>query len=919
MSTKNKQAAYLLEIEDALQEYSATTTGLTDHEATKRQQKYGPNALAVERRETWAHKYLRQFKDLMVLLLLVSSVISWYLGDTRTAIILGILVLFNTLIGFFQEFRAEKTMQALERLVTPQAQVYRNGNLKQVASKELVPGDIIRLVEGDAVPADVRIIEELSFSTNDFALTGESNPSRKFTRALPHHVPLNNRHNLAFMGTTVATGEAKGLVIATGASTELGRIASLSQATPSEMSPLQRELQHIATRVTYGVVLLCLVLLFVAIQSDMAIKDAFLFAIGFASSLVPQGLPAEINTSLAQAAGKLARAKALVKRLSAVETLGATHIICTDKTGTLTKNQMTVQKFIVGRHYYEATGTGYAPRGLIQKNGKAVTAKEREHLEEFLVSGALASNAKVLPPDDAHADWHCLGDPTEGALITLARKASLPLEKWQTRLPEVRELTFDSARKRMTSVRQAGERTAVAYVKGALESVLEKSTHIWDGQKTRAITEADRQWLLEQNDTLARDAMRNLGYAKRELPLATAKKASLAEIEEKLTFLGMVSMIDPLRDEVPAAMAAARQAHIKVTIVTGDFALTAEAIARKAGLDAAHGLTTISGEQLVTMSDEVVLKHVQRGATIFSRVSPEDKMRIVSLVKQAGQVVAVTGDGINDAPALKRADIGVAMGITGTDVAKQSSEVILLDDSFATLMNAVRYGRTIFANIKKSTLSCFTSNFAELVVNLASLGAASLLGIPLAIGIIQILAIDLLAELFPIAALGWDKAEGETMKAQPRHPKEHILSWQNIADLAWCGLLIGGLAFMNYLLFYGRAGVDAQAVDATSLLYFQATTITYLTIVLCQLVNIMQRRSVHGFFTAYQFHNWHFWAAIAFSLSCVLVIIYNPIIANYFKTGPPGWIDWLYAFGAAVIFLLVREMQRLYKQKRSLH
>jgi len=372
----------------------------------------------------------------------------------------------------------------------------------------------------------------------------------------------------------------------------------------------------------------------------------------------------------------------------------------------------------------------------------------------------------------------------------------------------------------------------------------------------------------------------------------------------------MVSMLDPLREEVPDAMAAAHRAHIRVNVVTGDYSLTARAIAEKAGLAGKdEHLVVIAGTELAAMSDAEVFTHVIKGGTIFSRVSPEDKLRIVELVKTAGEIIAVTGDGINDAPALKRADIGVAMGITGTDVAKQSSEIILLDDSFATLVKAVQQGRVIFANIKKGTLSCFTSNTAELVTNLASLGALSLFGIPLAIGIMQILAIDLVAELFPIAALGWDPAEGELMEQKPRDPKGHILHASAIVDLLWCGLIIGGLAFGNYLLFFHRAGVDPHGLSTSSTLYFKATTMTYLTIVCCQLLNIMQRRSTRGFFSRYQLTNPHFWGAIGFSLFCVLNIIYNPWINQYFKSGPLSLTDCLYALTAAGIFLFIRELQ----------
>jgi Ca2+-transporting ATPase len=887
-------------------------TGLDDTEAHSRLERSGENTLQLKGGDPAWRKYLRQFRDLMIVLLVASAGLSYYLGDTRTAIVLGALVMFNTTIGFVQEYKADKIMQALEKLIKPVAQVYRGSKLVEIESSLLVPGDIVRVSEGDSVPADLRIIEETELSTNDFALTGESNPSRKFTHAIKGDVVVGSRQNLVFMGTTVATGEGLGVVIGTGMNTELGRIANLSQSSASEMSPLQKELNNIASRVTFGVVGLCTILLPIAIQADLGVKGAFLFAIGFASSLIPQGLPAEVNTALAQAAGKLARAKTLVKTLSAVETLGATHIICTDKTGTLTKNQMTVEQVYIGNELYSVSGTGYENNGVVQ----AVDDRFMEQNRQFFMCGALASNAKVNAPDNEHAQWYCLGDPTEGALITLSRKAGFDIDELDKLHPEVREFTFDSARKRMSSLRKIGD-DVVVFVKGAPENVLERCTHILDNGSMRKLTTEDRARIMRQHEELSSQAMRNLVFASKKLPQETnVNGLHMDSVESGLTLLGLVSMIDPLREEVPDAMKAAEAAHIRINIITGDFALTAEAIARKAGLvGKGDHLVTISGEDLPQMSDSEILKHVRMGGTIFSRVSPEDKLRIVEITKSSKEIIAVTGDGINDAPALKRADIGVAMGITGTDVAKQASDMVLLDDSFATLIKAVQAGRTIFANIKKGALSCFTSNASELVVNLISLACATIWGIPLAITVMQILAIDLVAELFPIAALGWDPAEGETMREKPRDPSSHILNKRSIVDLAWCGILIGGLAYINYLLLFNRSGVSPFSVPDDSMVYLKATAITYITIVCCQLVNITQRRSVKGFFSKYQFSNPHYWGAITLSLFCVANIIYNPAINTYFHSAPLALIDWLYALGAATIFLTIRETQRVITRK----
>lgn len=918
MSEKQKTTPeYMQDESSAFTRFDTTRNGLESVVAKTRLSQNGPNQLATTKTTSLPVRYLRQFKDLMIVLLLISGCISFLLGDSRTGIVLFALVLFNTLIGFTQEYKAERIMESLVRLVVPEAKVMRSGKLELIASPEIVLGDIVYIEEGDSVPADLRIVEESELSTNDFALTGESNPSRKFTHAIATTVPIGDRHNLTFMGTTVATGHGYGVVIGTGMHTELGRIANLSQDTAQDISPLQREMNNIAKHVTQGTVVLCAALLPVAIQADLGIKDAFLFAIGIASSIIPQGLPAEINTTLAQAAKKLAAARALVKKLSAVESLGATSIICTDKTGTLTKNQMTVQQFLIGSQSYSVTGVGYEANGKIVRNSSSnqeieLDASELKELEIFFTAGVFASNAHVDAPDAEHADWYAIGDPTEAALITLARKAGFEPIELEAKYPELKEFAFDSSRKRMSSLRAWGDGdTTYVFMKGAPESVLQKCTHAWDHGHTRPLDKQTIDSVLKENEILAQNALRNLAYAYKALPKGSnIDSLTMDEVEKDLVYLGMVSMIDPLREEVPEAMEQAHQAHIAVSIITGDYASTARAIALKAGLakDEAD-IRMVIGDEVQKMSDKQILDITQSGSIIFSRVSPEDKLRIVGLIKDSGRVVAVTGDGINDAPALKRADIGVAMGVTGTDVAKQSADIVLLDDSFHTLIGAVQQGRIVFQNIKKGTLSCFTSNSAELVVNLISLAAASLFGIPLALSVMQILAIDLVAELFPIAALGWDKADRELMHEPARSPSHHILNRRTITDLLWCGILIGGLAYINYLLFFSRNGTPADTVVGSSPIHMKATALTYLTIVLCQLVNILQRRSQDGLFTRYQLHNKQLWFAILLSLISVLVIIYSPI-NTYFGASPLSTLDWTYALMAATIFMGIREIQR---------
>ena len=912
----NKQMHYYrLSPDDVLKQVHSSAKGLGAHEAAERYEQLGANTLNLKKKESRFVAYLRQFRDLMIALLMGSALLSLYLGDIRTSVVLMALVFFNTTIGFLQEFKAEKLIESLEKLVVAKAKVLRGGKELEIASSELVVGDVVRIEAGDNVPADLRILREEELSTNDFALTGESNPTRKFKHAIAANVPLSSRQNLAFMGTTVATGEGYGVVVATGMHTELGRIAELSADTGKMLSPLQREMNHIATRVTQGTMVLCVILLPISIESGLAVKDAFLFAIGIASSIIPQGLPAEINTALAQAASKLARARALVKKLSAVETLGATNIILTDKTGTLTKNEMTVEQLLVGKTEYGVSGTGYEANGVVTNSGgKAISGEKLKELRLVFEAAALSSNAQVNPPDDEHATWHVIGDPTEGALITLTRKAGLDPATLDADYPEIKEYAFDSGRKRMSSVRTYNGKQCL-FVKGAPESIIELSTKLWDHTFTRKMTENDTKRLLAYHEEHAAGAQRNLAFAYRVLPAGfDARKQPLEDAEKELTFLGIASMVDPLREEVPAAMVAARRAHMSVSIVTGDFATTARAIAVRAKLaDKPEHLAVVSGEELQALSDAQVLALIRKGGAIFSRVAPEDKLHIVELAENAGLVVAVTGDGINDAPALKRANIGVAMGLTGTDVAKQSAEIVLLDDSFHTLVGAVQQGRTIFKNIQKGTLSCFTSNMAELVVNLVSLAATTLMGVPLAISIMQILAIDLIAELFPIAALGRDKADGKLMDEPPRNLSHHILNRRSVLDLLWCGVIIGGLAFANFLFYYWRRGLSASHIDLHSLINEQATTLTYLTIVLCQLANILQRRSERGLFTRYQLHNRTLWGAYALSLTSVLIIIYSPL-NTYFRSGPLGYIDWLLALGAAAIFIAIRELERHTRQ-----
>jgi Ca2+-transporting ATPase len=902
---------YRLGADEVLKELNSTKKGLSDAQAKERLERLGSNTLHRTKREPTLFIFLRQFKNTLVIMLLVSAAFSLYLKDGKTATILILIGFINAFVGFFQEHKAESLLHSLERLLVPQAKVLRGGRLVQIDSTELVLGDVIYLEEGDSVPADVRVLDEAELATNDFALTGESNPSRKFVHAIAADVPLGSRHNLLFMGTTVATGTGHGVVVGTGMRSELGRIASLSQVTKTEASPLQKEMNHLANRLAQGTIILAALLVVIGFRSHLGLRSSILFGIGIGAAMIPNGLVAEVNITLAQTAGRLAKAKALVKKLSAVETLGATNFILTDKTGTLTKNEMTVEQLLIGTTRYNVTGTGYETNGqIVTERGTPLAPKPLADLEFFFATGALASNAKVNPPDAEHGDWYVVGDPTEGALITLANKAGVDHQKWDQDNPEIKEFQFDSARKLLSSVRRQGDKLVV-FTKGAPEELLEKSTTVWDHGHVRKLTAKDRALFTEYNEREAKASRRNLAFGYRTLNVkSTTKKFVMDEVEQDFTFLGMVSMVDPLREAVPAAMKAAAVAHVKVSIVTGDYPTTAQAIAKKAGLG--KDITIILGDELPGLADSQILQLVEHGGAVFSRVAPEDKLRIVEIVKQSGNVVAVTGDGINDAPALKRADIGVAMGRTGTDVAKDAAEIVLLDDSFSTLVSAIEQGRLTYQNIRKAARCALTDNAGELITVLLGLAALTAYHIPPAISPLQILAIDVVAQILPITALGWDAAHGNLMREKPRSLKDHIINRRAISGFVSFGALAAFLSYGNFLFFFIRHNLSPAYIDTANPLYMEATTLTYLTLVLCLYVYLMfERADAHEkFFTSYLWSNKKL--LIAFGLSFVLIgdIMYNPWVRPYFSAHSLGWTDWFTAILAATLYFCFRLAQR---------
>lgn len=923
---------YQLSVEDVLKRYKTTPEGISGKEAKERQIIYGKNRLEVKQKNKMFTRFFKQFTDPMVIILTISGLIAFFLNNIRDATVLFTIVALNIIISFVQEYKAEKVLDSLKILVKAKAKVTRSGKLVEMNAEDIVPGDIINMEAGDRVPADVRIIEENNFSANDFSLTGESSPVKKFTHAIDREVHLGDRNNLLFMGTTIATGKGKGVIIATGMKTVIGQIADLSRTTSEERSPLQKQLDHVAKKLTLVAGLIGIAIFMAGSFRELSLNESLIFALSVASSIVPQALPTQISIALSLSAGRLARKKTIIKKLSAVETLGSTHVICTDKTGTLTTNEMTVQEILFGKKHYSVSGVGYEPNGKIlfannakneTENKTEITLDERELLKPLFLTGIFASTAQISSPDTEHRTWYAIGDPTEAALITLGEKANLNQKKLNETHKELKVFSFDAARKMMTSIRKiptvesasegetASEKNTVrAYIKGAPLVILERCTHYLDGAEIKPMTEEHRKFLIEEDENFAKQAYRILAFAYRGLT-PYDEKITMGEVEQQMTFIGMVAMMDPPRNEVKEAMAAAKKAYIRIIVITGDFALTAKAIAQKIGLGNETNINVITNKELEKMSDLELLHSLIKENIIFSRTAPEDKLRIVDLLKRAGEIVAVTGDGINDAPALKRADIGVAMGKTGTDVAQESAEIVLMDDSFATLVDAIREGRIIYTNLKKTIIGTLMACMGELSIVLFSMFFGFYFDMPLGILAIQILAIDMGGEFLPLTALTWDPGEKDIMKEPPRSPTNYILNKRRLMDIAWTSILMGALAYGNFLLFAPREGFSWKGFsDLQSPLYYQALTLSYVTIVFIQLANILSLRTKKNILNKYLWSNRRLLISYALSIILVLNVSYNPYLSKLLQTGPLNPSDWLMAVTAAGLFLFIREVYK---------
>jgi len=872
--------------------------GLTDEEAARRLEIYGPNELREEEKKSRLVIFLEQFKNYLILILLGATALSLVLGEIVDAITILAIVFACAFMGFVEEYRSERALEMLKKMAAPTATVVRNGEEKEIPARELVPGDLVVLSTGDKVPADLRLVEAVNLRMDEAPLTGESTPVDKITDPLPEETPVPDRKNMAFSGTTVVYGRGKGVVVATGMDTEFGKIAAMVQEVEEEVTPLEKRMAHIGKWLGTLCLVVCLAVAGLGIikpilQGVRITFDYVLYMIEWGVSLavaaVPEALPAVVTGALAIGVHEMAKRNAIVRRLPAVETLGSTNVICSDKTGTMTKGEMTVRRIYYVGKMIDVTGAGYEPKGefFIVGSREKIDPLDDPGLSLMLRAAALCNDASLAFSEGRYV---IRGDTTEGALVVVAEKAGLDVEALREEYPRIGEVPFTSERKRMSTIHRTPEGEIHVYIKGAPEIVLEKCDFIWDKGGPRPMTDEDRARILKVNEEMASQALRNLAIAYKVLKEPLEKYDESLE-EGSFTFLGIMGMIDPPRDEVREAIKVCENAGIKTVMVTGDHKLTAMAIAKELGMDVKRVLT---GAELDKIMDEELEKIVE-DVTVYARVSPEHKVKILKALKKKGYRVAMTGDGVNDAPALKKADIGVAMGITGTDVSKEASDMILTDDNFATIVAAVEEGRRIVDNIKKYLVYLMQCNIAEILIMVV----AFMLGLPLPLTPAQILWVNLSTDGLPAIALGVDPAEPDVMKRPPKDPQEVIFSRSVKLYLTLVPIAITALWALVYIRFF------------RTLSYPVAMSTLFLTVILTELAVAISCHSLEKpLAAAGPFTNKFLWAAVLSQVVITVPLFYVPSIARAFRVVPLGLDSWLWAIGVALIVFTGLELAK---------
>jgi Ca2+-transporting ATPase len=876
------KAWHTFEIASILETLAASPVGLSSNEAARRLQESGRNELVEARRISPYKIFLSQFKNILILVLLAAVLLSIIIGEVLEAVTILVIVFFATLLGFFQEYKAERAMEALKRMAAPTASVLRDEEEREIAASEIVSGDIIILRVGDKIPADARIFEAYNLKVMEGALTGESVPSDKSTETLVKpDAPLGDRFNMLYMGTTVSYGRGKAVVVATGMDTEFGKIAGMLRDVETEKTPLQESLDKLGTVLVKAAFAVIAIIVFFGILRGEKLFDMFLWGIALAVAVVPEALPAVVTISLAIGVQKMVRRNALVRKLLAVETLGCTSVICSDKTGTLTRDEMSVRKVYVDKKLIDAIGVGYEPKGEFRCHGEPFDIDDG-HFKTLLQIGVLCNDSELK---FSQGVWGIKGDPTEVSLLVAAVKGGVDYKKERMTYPRVDEIPFSSERKRMTTLHKTSKGT-YACSKGAPEIILESCSHIFTNNKIMPLPPKEKEEILQAAHGMAQDALRVLAFA---------YKPQEKNPERGMIFVGLVGIIDPPRVETKEAISICRKAGIKPMMITGDHKITALSVAREIGM-LQKGLV-FSGEEIDNMGEKEFSKVVE-DVDVLARVSPVHKIMAVRALQSKGYVVAMTGDGVNDAPALKKADIGMAMGITGTDVTKEAADLILLDDNFATIVAAVEEGRAIFGNIKKYLMYLLSSNLGEILI----MAIAVLLGLPLPLAAIQILYVNLATDGLPALALAFDPSEPGLMEKPPRDPRMGIFT-RPVVIL----MLAGGIwsTIVNLSIFLWGLEVRNNMLEAQSMVF-----VTLILIEFCKSFNfrsdVLSIRE-YGLFT-------NRWLVAAIAVNCVMLwlVIYNPALQNAFNTFSLTLKDWAFSLLTALTIFPVLETVKFF-------
>ncbi|MEN2986229.1 MAG: cation-translocating P-type ATPase [Thermodesulfovibrionaceae bacterium] len=885
---------HAIEVEKVLKELKTDPHyGLSEQEVKTRLDKYGYNEIRREEKISPFTIFINQFKNILIIILLIAILLSALIGEIIDAAIIGVIVIFCALLGFIQEYRAEKALEALRKMLSPTITVLREGKEKEILSKELVPGDILLLEAGDKIPADARLIEIYSLKCDEAPLTGESIAVEKHLKSLPEKTAVADRKNMVFAGTTVIYGRGKAVVTSTGMNTEFGKIAEKAMEVKVEKTPLEKRTEEIGKWLGIIALTVCFLVLGISIVRELItgkvdfefIITMVMFAVALAVAAVPEALAAIVTGALAIGMHQMAKNNALVRKMPAVETLGCTTVICSDKTGTLTKGEMTVRKLYVSDRLIDVTGVGYAPVGEL-KASSAVDIKTDKALQLFLKTVLLCNDSDL---HEKEGKWFIKGDPTEGALVVLASKAGLNIHEIRLENPRIEEIPFSSERKRMTTIHQLQNGEKVAFMKGAPEVVLERCKYIVKDNEITEIKEEDRVKILKINEEMAHNALRVLAAAYREI---RDEKVDSEEVEKDLVFLGLAGMIDPPREEAIEAIKVCKQVGIKTVMITGDHKLTAVAIAKEMGIYK-DGDIVLTGEELEKIPDEEFEKIVDK-VTVYARVSPLDKLKIVKAWKKRGEVVAMTGDGVNDAPALKHADIGIAMGITGTEVTKESADMILNDDNFATIVKAIERGRWIYDNIKKYLTYLLQCNITEVMVIggvVLVLGPEYLPLLPAAI-----LYINLATDGLPAIALGVSPPDPDIMKRPPRDPKETVFGW-DVKSFILRAVIIE-VPFFYFIFFH-------ELRDIT-----HARTEVFFLFILVEIVVALNCRSlIYSIFKAPP-HKWLI-LAVTWELILITVLIHIPSVREAFGITKPSFSDLAIIISFAIFVFILIELTKV--------